>query len=357
MIRRLQRSYPDHVIAVTTTTPTGSDRVRAMLGDSVYHCYAPYDLPGAVERTLRRLRPRCLIIMETELWPNLVHCCARRKVPVVVANARLSERSARGYARFGVLTAPMLAKIATVAAQYPEDGERFRRLGLAAGKLETTGNIKFDIVLSPEQQREAERLSGEWRGAQGRPVWLAASTHQGEEEIILEAFGRIRRFSPATLLVLVPRHPDRFNAVADLCRQRGFVTARRSAGELPGEDTAILLGDTMGELPVFYGACDLAFVGGSLTPVGGHNLLEPAAWKKPVLSGPHLFNFAEISNLLKRSGGLTICADEGALAGAVLELLESPTALRARGEAGRAVVENNRGAMDKLLAIVARQMA
>ena len=362
MIERLQQQFPHHMIAVTTTTPTGSDRVSAMLGDSVYHCYAPYDLPDAVARTLRRLRPELLIIMETELWPNLVAACHRRGIPVLVANARLSEKSARGYRRFAGLTAPMLAQIATVAAQYDDDGERFVSLGLPRRNLAVTGNIKFDFALSEQQRLQAAALAAQWRGqgpddSEGRPVWLVASTHPGEEEILLDAFVAVRERHPQTLLVLVPRHPDRFDAVAALCQRRGFSLRRRSRGEAPAADTAILLGDTMGELPVFYGACDLAFVGGSLVPVGGHNLLEPAAWGKPVLSGSRLFNFAEISSLMLAGDALLICDDAASVAAQVTALLDDPGARQRRGRAAEAVVAANRGAMDRLLAIVARLMA
>jgi 3-deoxy-D-manno-octulosonic-acid transferase len=335
LVKQLQERYPNHLVAVTNTTPTGSERVRAMLGDSVYHCYAPYDLPCAVARVVTKLHPEMLIIMETELWPNLIHHCRRRHIPVVVANARLSAKSARGYQRFSWLSAPMLRDLALVAAQYPEDGQRFVQLGLPADRLRVTGNIKFDFTISPQQRQLAEWLVGEWRGVNGRPVWLVASTHRGEEEIILDAFRQIQRTVPELLLVLVPRHPDRFGEVAELCGKLGFAVVKRSENRAPEPDVSILLGDTMGELAVFYGACDLAFVGGSLVAVGGHNLLEPAAWGVPVLSGSQLFNFAEISNLLLAANALTICNSAADIAGAAL-----------------AVVEANRGAMAKLLAVI-----
>ncbi len=352
LIRRLQERYPDHLVAVTSTTPTGSERVRAMLGDSVYHCYAPYDLPSAVARALTRLHPDLLIIIETELWPNLIHHCQRRQIPVVVANARLSAKSARGYQRFSWLSAPMLRDITLVAAQYAEDGQRFVQLGLPADRLRVTGNIKFDFTLTAEQRQLAQRLTSAWRGANGRSIWLVASTHRGEEEIILDAYRQLLRSVPDLLLVLVPRHPDRFGEVAELCARLDFRLVKRSENRVPGPDTQILLGDSMGELAVFFGACDLAFVGGSLVPVGGHNLLEPATWGVPVLSGPQLFNFAEISNLLLAADALTICNSADVIASAVLELLNNEALREEKGAAARAVVEANRGAMAKLLAVI-----
>jgi len=352
LIRQLQQRYPDYLLAVTTTTPTGSDRVVAIFGDSVHHSYAPYDLPGSVARFLRRVHPALLIVMETELWTNLVHRCQRLGIPVVVANARMSAKSAAGYRRFRSLTAPMLASLSAVAAQHGDDGQRFLDLGLRPDQLRVTGNIKFDLELSDSQRRQAAELGAQWRGAAGRPVWLAASTHRGEDEIVLAAFAAVLADRPDTLLVLVPRHPDRFDQVAALCASKGFRVARRSSG-LPPDHCQVLLGDTMGELPVFFGACDLAFVGGSLVPSGGHNLLEPAAWQVAILSGPQLFNFAEVSALLLEAGGLEICRDGNELAAAVIHLLGDGELRRTRGLAAHQVVVANRGAMARLLVIIA----
>ncbi len=354
MIRRLQVRYPDALVAVTTMTPTGSERVSALLGDSVLHCYAPYDLPDAIARFLARVRPRMLVIMETELWPNLIHQCRRRGVPVILANARLSARSAAGYRRLHRLARRMMEDLSLVAAQSFADGERFMTLGLSPRRLEVSGNIKFDLELGDRQRELAAALGREWRGSTRRPVWLVASTHSGEEEQVLAAFARVREAFPETLLVLVPRHPERFAAVAQLCRDAGFEPTLRSAGDSPGPDTAVLLGDTMGELPVFFGACDLAFVGGSLVPVGGHNLLEPAAWGVPVLSGPHLFNFTEVSRLLEDAGALELCDNSDELAAEVTRLLGDVERRHRLGEAARGVVESNRGAMERLLDAIAR---
>ncbi len=356
LIEALGERYPGAAIAVTTMTPTGSERVRAVFGDRVYHVYAPYDLPHAIARFLGRLRPRMLIIMETELWPNLIHACRQRHIPVVLANARLSAKSAAGYRRFARLTRPMLESLSVVAAQTRDDGERFLKLGLPVDTLRVTGNIKFDLKLDEQRRALAGELDKRWRGSPPRPIWLAASTHRGEEAMILAAHRRLLAEYPSLLLVLVPRHPERFDEVASLCREQGFVVVRRSSGESPGPDHQVLLGDTMGELPVFFGACDLAFVGGSLVPVGGHNMIEPAAWGVPVVSGPHLFNFAEASKLLADNGGMKVCADPQALVGEVGHWLGDAGARRAAGVAAREVAEANRGALARLLGVISRQM-
>lgn len=358
MIRRLQQTYPEALLAVTTMTPTGSERVVAAFGDTVYHVYAPYDLPDAVSRFVRRVHPDLLIIMETELWPNTINSCARRGIPVVLANARLSEKSRNGYRRFISLVAPMLAQLTTVAAQTGTDAERFLSLGVKPDQLQVTGNIKFDLELGENQRNEAEVLGAQWRGRSqwrdggGRPVWLAASTHRGEDEIILDALADVVQIYPDLLLVLVPRHPERFDEVAELCRKRGHATVRRSAAVVPASTDQILLGDTMGELALFFGACDLAFVGGSLVPVGGHNLIEPATWGVPVLSGSSLFNFSEVAGLLRSVKGLEICDSAAEIAACVKNLLDDGERRRAMGNAARAVADANRGAMDRLLGLV-----
>jgi 3-deoxy-D-manno-octulosonic-acid transferase len=357
LIRHLLARHPRATLLVTTTTPTGSQRVHALFGTSVAHCYAPYDFPDAVARFLRRVRPTLLVVMETELWPNLLHACAARGIPVVLANARLSTRSARGYRRVRWLTAPMLRALTAVAAQTPPDGERFLALGLAPAKLQVTGNLKFDLELTPALRAQAAALQRSWAGPLNRPVWLAASTHAGEDALILAAHAGILRALPMALLVLVPRHPERFATVAAASRRAGFRTAQRSAtraspDDLIPADQQILLGDTMGELPVFCGAADVVFVGGSLVPVGGHNLIEPAAWGRPVLAGPHLFNFAEAAALLQAEGGLRICGDGAELESAVIELLTEPDYREQVGARARAVAEANRGALARLTLVI-----
>ncbi|MCQ2045617.1 3-deoxy-D-manno-octulosonic-acid transferase [Stutzerimonas stutzeri] len=353
MIRELMARYPHLPITVTCMTPTGSERVQALFGDSVQHCYLPYDLPWAAARFLERARPKLAVVMETELWPNHIHQCARRGIPVALANARLSARSARGYARFARLTAPMLAKLSLIAVQTEAEAERFRQLGARDECVEVTGSIKFDLTIDPALLERASKLRQQW-AAQERPLWIAASTHAGEDEIILAAHRQLLSNHPQALLILVPRHPERFASVYESAVRDGFVAVRRSTGEAVGADTQVLVGDTMGELLFLYALADIAFVGGSLVPNGGHNLLEPAALGKPVLSGPHLFNFLEISAQLRAAGALREVENASELASAVDALWSDlPYAERMR-TAGLVVLKNNQGALERLLAGLAR---
>ena len=357
MIKQLQSRYPESLLVVTTMTPTGSARVRSVFEGSVYHVYAPYDLPDALGRFLRRVHPDLLVIMETELWPNLIHHCRSLDIPVIVANARLSEKSARGYQKFSRLTHPMLQKLSCVAAQHEDDGKRFLALGLRESQLSITGNIKFDVNLAEALKHKAEELKTQWSGIEKRPIFLAASTHRGEDSIILDSYEQIRGHYPELLLVLVPRHPERFGEVAQLCLDRDLKIVRRSDGLTPLSKDQVLLGDTMGELLLFFGACDIAFVGGSLIPVGGHNLIEPAIWSVPVLSGPHLFNFSEASQLLREAQGMAICENAEAMAELVVSLLQDPQAAMRMGDAAKSVAENNRGALERLLGIIEHQLS
>lgn len=353
LVVALQEKYPAHRLMVSCMTPTGSERIKAAFGDSVDHCYAPYDMPDSLARFLNRVKPKMLIIMETELWPNTIAACHKRNIPVVLANGRLSEKSARAYRRIRPLVRPMLSQLTAVAAQHSDDGARFTELGLAQSALTVTGNIKFDLSLDQAVRDKAQNLSGEWRGESQRPVLLVASTHRGEDEIILDAFSQIKAEIENLLLVLVPRHPERFNQVADLCTSRGFSLARRSSGE-PVAEADILLGDTMGELMSFYGACDIAFVGGSLVATGGHNMIEPAAWGVPVLSGPQLFNFSEASRLLLQADAMTVCDSAEQLAGQAVELFRDNQRRQHMGASARRVAEANRGALKRLVELVGR---
>lgn len=361
MIRRLQKKYPDATLLVTTMTPTGSAQVKKIFGSRVEHCYAPYDMPDAIARFLSRTHPDLLVIMETELWPNLIHACHQRAIPAVLANARLSAKSAAGYAKVGRLSRPMLRELTAIAAQTKADGERFIQLGVSNTALEVTGNIKFDLQLDAALREKAALLKKQWQGSSPRPVFLAASTHRGEDEIVLDAYSQMLDQRPDLLLVLVPRHPERFDEVAALCRERDYCLQRRSETG-PGDSrqlessVQILLGDTMGELLSFCGACDVTFVGGSLVDVGGHNLIEPAAWGVPVLSGPHLFNFTEVGRLLTEAGGLAICATATELAEQVIVLLVDTGLHQQMSSAALAVTEANRGALDRLTKLLENQI-
>ncbi len=346
LIRALQARYPQRPLLVTTSTLTGSRQVQEALGEQIHHVYAPYDLPGAVSRFLRNVRPRLAIIMETELWPNLLRQCAAAEIPVMIANARLSERSARGYARIGNLIAPMLRDIALIAAQADADADRFRALG--APRVCVTGNLKYDLTLPADLSERGWQFRQAVLG-EHRPVWIAASTHAGEDEQILDALATLRSRWPELLLLLVPRHPERFESVAALCRQRGFALVRRSEQQSCAPSTVVFLGDSMGELLLFYAAADLAFVGGSLVATGGHNVLEPALLGLPVLFGPHMFNFTEAGERLLEAEAAWQIADAAQLASVVERLLADPALRQSTGQRGRALVERHRGALAALL--------
>ena len=358
MIRELLKRYPQLPITVTCMTPTGSERIQALFANEprIQHCYLPYDLPWAAARFLERVKPKLGVIMETELWPNHIHQCAKRGIPVALANARLSERSAKGYARFAGLTRPMLEEMSLIAVQTEAEAERFRLLGARPECVEVTGSIKFDLSIDPQLLIKARELREQWQ-AQERPVWIAASTHEGEDEIVLAAHRQLLASYPNALLILVPRHPERFNSVFELCRREGFATVRRSSGESVEAQTQVLLGDSMGELLVLYALADSAFGGGSLVPNGGHNLLEPAALAKPVLSGPHLFNFLEIAAKLRDAAALEEVDDAQGLAVAVQRLFELPQDAQRMAQAGLKVMQLNQGALQRLLDGLARLIA
>lgn len=333
-------------IWVTTTTPTGSERIGAALGDRVLHSYAPYDWPGSVTRFLRKVRPAKIVVMETEIWPNLFRAAARNGIPLVIANARLSPRSCRGYRRIRGAMRSVLADCRIIVAQSRSDATRFVELG--AQHVETMGNLKFDLGVPEAQVEAGHRLRRAL--ADARPVWVAASTHEGEEDAVLTAHRAILDHTPDAMLVLVPRHPQRFSSVWSLLKQRGFQSARRS--ETLGDHSTgvqVYLGDSMGEMYTYLATADVAFVGGSLVAVGGHNVLEPAALGLPVLFGPYMHNFEEARALLVQAGAALQVNDGHELTIAVGRLLSDP-ALRAKlGAAGRESVEKNRGALERLL--------
>jgi 3-deoxy-D-manno-octulosonic-acid transferase len=289
--------------------------------------------------------------METELWPNIINGCDKLNIPVILANGRLSQSSAKGYKKFSYLVRPMMEQLTWVAAQSGDDALRFAQLGVNKEALSVTGNIKFDLIIDETLRGKSTKLLREWRGPESRSIILAASTHRGEDEIILKAFAQIKIKLGSVLLVLVPRHPERFNQVESLCLSNGMTVGRRSSGSIePSLD--VLLGDTMGELISFFGSCDIAFVGGSLVPTGGHNIIEPAAWGLPILSGPHLFNFTEASELLVRSGGMVICESVQGLADSCVQILKDDELLSKMGASSLRIADENRGALNRLLELV-----
>jgi 3-deoxy-D-manno-octulosonic-acid transferase len=351
LVGELHRRHPQLPLTVTTFTPTGAARARALFGNVAQVRYLPYDLPGAVRRFFARVQPRLAVIFETELWPNLYRECGRRRVPLVLASARISERSVGRYQRLGRLFSETLSQAAVVAAQAPADAERFRALGADPGHTHVTGNLKFDFELPADIAARGVQLRERYAG--GRPVWVAGSTHGGgEEEGVLAAHRAVRARVPGALLLLAPRHPPRFTEVAQLLSSTGMSFARRSLGEAVTGETEVLLLDSLGELLDFYAASDVAFVGGSLVPIGGHNLLELAALGVPVLTGPYNANSAEVVRLLLARGAAEVVEDPAALAARVTALLGDPAARDRIGAAGRDCVEGNRGALGKLLALI-----
>ena len=366
LIRALLERYPAQSVLVTTTTPSGAERVRAAFGDTVVHAYLPYDLPGSVHRFLERVKPRRAIVMETELWPNLFAGLARRRVPIVIANARLSPRSFGRYRRVRGLVAQTLAQCAAIAAQSDADAARFRELGAEPARVHVLGNLKFDLEMPEDLVAAGRALRQRWGPA--RPVWIAASTHEGEEEAALRAHRILLARYREAVLILVPRHPQRFDSVARLAEGSGLRVVRRSALRLPVvpkgqpvpavadppelQRVQVLVGDSMGELPLYFGAADVAFVGGSLVEVGGHNVLEPAALGLPVVFGPYMFNFEQARALLLEHKAARQIDGLLRLEPAVSALLHDPAAREAMGKAGRAALQANRGALQRLLGLI-----
>lgn len=351
LVEFLSREYSDSRILITTMTPTGSEQVRQIHGHSVLHCYAPYDLPGSVRRFLDRVRPRLAFVIETEFWPNILRLCDERDIPTLLLNVRMSPKSLKGYSRFPNFVQRMLERPAVMAAQSQLDAERLLALGAPVERVTVTGNLKFDI-LPPETINEtALELRSRWGNS--RPVWLAASTHHGEEEKVLEAFRILLDGHPDTLLVLVPRHPERFAGVAKLCRRGGYRVELHSNGRAPlPETTNILVGDTMGELVSMYAAADVAFIGGSLVRHGGHNLVEAMAVGTPSVFGPHVFNFEQSSRTALEYGAAIQVRDPCGLAVTIAEYLDDPEQRRLAADAARRVVDDSRGSLQATKATI-----
>lgn len=346
LVSKLKSDNPDWGIVVTTMTPTGSERIEELFGSQVCHVYAPYDYAGAVKRFLKAFKPTLVVLVETELWPNLVHYSKKSGAHIIVANARLSEKSYRGYQKFSGLGKPMLQKIDCIAAQAEADAERFRKLGVSDAALHVTGSMKFDLNLPADLEARTGALAQ--RIEPPRPVWIAASTRDGEEEKILAALELVRRELPTVLLVLVPRHPERFAPVEKLCVKHGLSVVRRSSDAPVDSTTDVLLGDSMGELLLYYGLASIAFVGGSLVDTGCQNVLEPAALGLPVLTGPSQFNFQTICEQLGELGALATVADERELARKLVHLFRSEEERVAMGERGRIAVAANKGALGRI---------
>jgi 3-deoxy-D-manno-octulosonic-acid transferase len=351
LIDALLKHYPNTSLVLTTTTPTGSKQAQRLFGEKLFHVYAPYDIPGSIQRFLTKIRPRLCIVMETEVWPNTIMALSCARIPVVLANGRLSAKSFKRYAYFGSFTQKIFSAIDLVAAQSDHDASHFRQLGVLA--LAVTGNIKVDVTIDNDLRQAAADLGHQWRHSGARKILLAASTHEGEEAFILQAFKQLKKNCTDLLLVIVPRHPERFNTVAHLCQQQGFTLARRSNSQMMDEKIDILLGDTVGELLLFCGASDLVVMGGTLVDHGGHNFLEPAAWGVPIVSGCSDYNFSEIAKGLLAVGALTQVTTVEQFTSTLKILLEDNTALKKQGDAAKHYVEVNRGALNKLLIAIA----
>jgi len=355
LIEKLLQQYPDLPLTVTCTTPTGSARVKAVFGERVQHCYLPFDTPGADRRFLAKFAPQLIVLLETELWPNLIRQAHAQHVPVVLVNARLSAKSARGYRRFGVLVQPMLRQLSLILAQDDASRRRFKALlgqssalipGTTRQKIQCCGNLKFEMSSQADLALQAAELKNQW-GA--RPVWVAGSTHAGEDEMLLDAFAKVLASQPDTLLILVPRHPDRFAQVSKLVADAGFSQAQRSLQQPVTAQTQVLLGDTMGELMMWYQLADVVFIGGSLIERGGHNPLEPMSLAKAMQSGPHVFNFATVFQWLTKHNAVVIVDDAAALAQSTSSLLQDPAQRRQLAERGFALYQQHGGATQRTL--------
>ena len=351
LVRSLRRLYPEYPLLVTTVTPTGAARVAALFGDDVHHAYIPFEMPIAINAYFAAVKPAIALVMETEIWPNLYHGCGVREIPLVLVSARISPKSVDSYRKLLPLFKETLSHGIVIAAQSKADAERFLSLGANPARTRVTGNIKFDIEIPEGLAERGGALRQEL--FPNRPVWIAASTHDKEEGMMLDAHKQLLSRHPDLLLILVPRHPDRFAAALELVETQGFSVVSRTEQRPCEPGTQVFFGDTMGEVTLFYAASDLAFVGGSLVPVGGHNLLEPAALGVPIITGPHVFNAQEIADSFLNNSACRMVADTAELVATVDEMLASTEQARELGTKGFNILNNSRGALRRLLDVIA----
>ena len=347
LVHELQDRFTDRHLLITTITPTGGARVSSLYGDRVTHCYVPFEIPFAVRNFFNSVKPGLALIMETEIWPNLYDACGKRKIPLILVSARISPQSVSRYRRFLPLFRETLSHGIVIAAQSETDAERFRSLGAAPERTWVTGNIKFDFETPADLESHGAAFRKENFG--GRPVWVAASTHDKEEEQVLLAHKQVLAEVPEALLILVPRHPERFGTVRSLLRRKDFNFVSRTDEKPCPKDVGVFLGDTMGELPMFYAASDIAFVGGTLVPIGGHNLLEPAALGLPIVTGPYLFNTQDIANMFSELGAFVQVEDATGLAAALNRLFRDRDETEKMASKGRTILAENKGALQRLL--------
>ena len=351
LVKYLLTTYPDYQIVFTTMTPTGSERAINAFGNKVVHTYMPYDLPGAMGRFLRTINPQMLILLETELWPNSLAQCKKQGVRTLLVNARMSQKSANGYKKIAATTDRMINSIDCIAAQAKADADRFIDLGADPAKVKVTGSLKFDLSPPEINKDSMPRIFQQALDAR-RPVLIAASTREGEDEKILAAFSQIQSQEPATLLVIVPRHPERFDVVAKLVDEHDLTYVLRSDNAELSDSTQVLVGDSMGEMWQYYSLATIAFVGGSLVNTGCHNVLEPAALGIPVLAGPSQFNFETICNELQEAGAMLTVSDEVELATKVVELLRDNDKRAVMSRSGKQFVINNKGSLAEVISLV-----
>ncbi|WP_445767100.1 lipid IV(A) 3-deoxy-D-manno-octulosonic acid transferase [Rheinheimera sp.] len=349
LIKALQRQYPDLTLTVTCTTPTGSARIVNTFGAGVYHCYLPLDTPGAVKRFLGKLQPQAVILLETELWPNLLQQCRKALIPTVVVNARLSARSAKGYRRWYGFSQLALHNISLLLAQDQATARRFAALGWPA-QLKVCGNLKYDMTVPAQIDTVAAQFRSQ---LSGRNVWVAGSTHAGEDELLLQAFQQLKPQFPQLLLIIVPRHPERFDTVAQLISQAGLSYLRRSSGQQVTPQHDVMLADTMGELLAWYQLADVVFIGGSLIARGGHNPLEAMYFAKPVQSGPHVFNFALAYQWLQQADAVNWVADVASLVSSTAQLLQQPQQAAKQGAKALALYQRHGGATARSSSVIA----
>ena len=349
-VKQFMEQNPNTPVIITSTTPTGSEQVKRIFGERVFHMYLPYDLPSFINRFIKNIQPGALVIIETELWPNLLASCAKHDLPVVLANARMSEKSARGYAKLPALTRPMLHSLSVVAVQNPTDGRRFIELGLPTGRMKVTGSVKFDVTVPEDCHKQGVALRGQW-GAD-RPVLALASSHPTEDEQLLDIYPALEKAIPGLLLLLIPRHPERFEPVTNAARSRHLRVHRRTNGNV-SDDIQVYVADTMGEMLNMLAAADVVVMGGSLYQGGGgHNPIEPAALGKATLIGADHINFTSIVNELTEAGAIAVCESLPALQDEVIRLLNDSSAREEMGQKGLGVVESNRGAVAHLLELI-----
>ncbi len=347
LIEVLRDRFPNRQLLITTVTPTGAARASSLYGHRVTHCYVPFEIPFAVRNFFNAIKPDLALVMETEIWPNLYDACGRREIPLILVSARISPQSVNRYRRFLPLFRETLSHGIVIAAQSEADAERFRSLGAAPERTWVTGNIKFDFETPADLEGRGEALREQYFPE--RPVWVAASTHDKEEEQVLSAHQQLLEEIPEALLILVPRHPERFGAVKSLLRKAEVKFVSRTDERPCARDTVVFVGDTMGELPMFYAASDIAFVGGTLVPIGGHNLLEPAALGLPIVTGPHLFNTQDIANMFSELGAFVQVQDATELSAALKTLFRDRDEAQKMASKGRTILVDNKGALQRLL--------